>query len=199
MLGNFADILDKTKNFWSLSTKTFFHHAVSQYVTQKIRFEQSRRIRAKLYAVLGDPYDQNAFNKLSDIEYNNLGLNSEQIKTLRIISANINISDDNEHNLDRLQKITGIGPWTIKSIQLTCRMNGWEQLTLEEDSYIRKRLSEIYDLNSLTTVRAKKLIIVLSSTHQVTTGEICLFMWRLKSSGIINLKQGHILTQTDFL
>ena len=189
-------IMNITTEYWNLAAKTQFHHCIAQYVTKMVKFSQSQKIRKNLYLLLGDPYDKYKFDNSSNQELANCGLNEEQITTLKYISSIIDEQDTLDNNLERLSKVNGIGPWTIKSIRLLIiPVNGNDQIFLYEDSYIRKRLSELYGMKTLTQANAKKI----GSAWNQYQSMFSKFLWRIKKEGIQKLTMQMPLTQDDFL
>jgi 3-methyladenine DNA glycosylase/8-oxoguanine DNA glycosylase len=186
-------IIESTREYWTLPVKTQFHHIVSQYVTKMVRFSESRKIRKNLYLLLGDPYSQDIFNSSSSEDLIRCNLSNEQIITLRYISSIINEREDLEVNLQRLSLIKGVGPWTIKSIRLM--MTNDNTIFLYEDSYIRDRLAELYNLDKLTQTQAKEIALKWENYQSCLSK----FLWRIKKSGIQKIKAGIILTKGDFL
>lgn len=75
---NIVKVIQNTSEYWNLPSKTQFHHAIAQYVTQMVRFNQSRQIRSKLYLLLGDPYSQMLFNSISNDKLFECGLSYNQ-------------------------------------------------------------------------------------------------------------------------
>jgi 3-methyladenine DNA glycosylase/8-oxoguanine DNA glycosylase len=195
---NLDSIIEETKEWWLLPSKTFFHHAIAQYITQMISFKQSRVIRRKLYEFLGDPYNKNLFDSIPYNKLLNIGINNDQIIKLREISHNIIETDSHQDNLLRLSYILGIGPWTIKSIQLMLRSEGYESMILFEDAYIRNRLKELCEKDNITPSLANKLIQQLANNSK-NVGAYSLFLWRITPEGIQNLKLQKRLQETDFI
>ena len=187
------EIMYSTIQYWNLPAKTQFHHCVAQYVTKMVKFSQSQKIRRNLYLLIGDPYDQNIFNNSSNQELFNCGLNQEQITTLKYISSIINEQDTLDNNLERLIKVQGIGPWTIKSIRLM--LSNENDIFLYEDSYIIARLSELYGMKSLTQANAKKIGSAWNQYQSIFSK----FLWRIKKEGIQKLSMQIPLTRDDFL
>lgn len=190
---NIIDVVNKTREYWMIKRKTQFHHIIAQYITKMIRFTESQKIRRNLYELLGDPYNKEIFDKCNDNELIKCGLSLQQIITLRNISNLINEKDTIDDNLQRIYKIKGVGTWTIKSIRLI--LTDDHDIFLHEDSYIRSRLAELYNLNSLTLTQAKD---IGYSWHQYRS-TISMFLWRIKKAGIEKIKSGEILLREDFL
>lgn len=193
---NILGIILSNKNFWDLESKTLFHHAVSQYLTQLVSFNQSRVIRGKLYKMLGNPYSQDIFNNSPDKIFKDIGLNDNQIPKLRQISSMVINNDNDDNNLIRLSQLSGIGPWTIKSIKLMKRCQGWHNIILEEDSYIRNRIAELCNVKSITPGLTRQCIINTFPAEYY--GIVSLFFWRVTSVGISNMLKGNRLTKDDF-
>ena len=191
--------IKSTERWWSLEPKTLFHHAISQFVTQLVSFKRSQLIRKNLYLILGDPYDQNIFNRTPDSELIRIGITHNQIVTLRQVSVIINTTDTVSNNLERLRLIHGIGPWTIKSIILMLRAPGWEKINLYEDAYIRNRLKELTRSSTMTQGDAKKLINIICENTEYHCGICSMFLWRITSNGINNLHAGNQLGESDFI
>jgi 3-methyladenine DNA glycosylase/8-oxoguanine DNA glycosylase len=126
------------------------------------------------------------------------GINNNQIVKLREISQNIIETDDYKDNLLRLSAISGIGPWTLKSIQLMLRSEGWESIILFEDSYIRNRIKELLGGDKITPASANQLIQMLAINSK-NVGIYSLFFWRITSEGIQNLKLCGLLKESDFI
>lgn len=190
---NLIDVMNNTWEYWYIQGKTLFHHAISQYVTQKVSFKISQRIRSKLYNLLGNPYNQDTFNSLSNTSLYRCGLCNEQIIGLRNISDIIKEEDSLDVNLLRLKGINGVGDWTIKSIRLM--MTDDTSIFLYEDKYIRSRLAELYNRQSLTGNQAKNIGISWGQNQS----NLSKFFWRIKTSGIEKIKNNIALTKEDFL
>lgn len=186
-------IIENTREYWQLPVKTQFHHIVSQYVTKMVKFSISQKIRRNLYLLLGDPYNQEVFNNSLDYNLRQCNLSNEQIITLRYISSIINENDNLEVNLQRLSLVQGVGSWTIKSIRLM--MTNDNTIFLYEDSYIRDRLAELYNLNKLTQTQAKEI----GTKWEIYQSYLSKFLWRIKKSGVQKIKLGILLTREDFL
>lgn len=185
-------VIYNTVEYWKLPVKSQFHHCIAQYVTKMVKFTESQKIRRNLYLLLGDPYSQNVFNNCLDQDLSKCGLNFEQITTLRTISNIIKEEDTLDNNLSRLQLIKGVGVWTIKSIRL---MFGNDNIFLYEDSYIRNRLAELYNMKSLNQSEAKQIGLAWNQYQNILSK----FLWRIKKEGIQKLTMQIPLTREDFL
>ncbi len=219
MTAKLLTVAEETRAWWQLPVKTTFHHVVSQVVTQMVAFSISRKIRASLYTLLGDPYDQSKFDACSDEELREqAGLQLKQIQLLRNVSdylhrengseAKTNIGaltvhGDHQHLVARnsprvvlgLSALKGIGPWTVKSCLLMLRLDD-DDLFLSEDAYIRARLSELLSCSRpLTRTKAAELA-KQWSPRQSTVSR---FLWRVKPGGVVKLKSNIPLTRQDFL
>ena len=195
------DIINETQSFWDvLPPKPLFHAAISQFVTKRVRFSQSRLIRRKMYVLLGDPYDVNILrNNITDNDLKAIGLSSDQIVSIREIA---NLPDP--LTLESLSTIRGVGPWVLKSTQLLTETDQ-ENIYLEEDFWIRSRLGECFNLNKVPTIcQARKLLLnnVDSSGLSSSGSKITRFLWRIKPSGTLKIaKYGHNakLNKDDFI
>jgi 3-methyladenine DNA glycosylase/8-oxoguanine DNA glycosylase len=192
-MANIIEVMVQTQNYWNIQGKTLFHHAIAQYVTQKQKFYVSRVIRAKLYDLLGDPYDQDTFNASSNEDLTKCELTSNQITTLRNVSSVINEEETLEVNLNRLMKVSGMGPWTIKSIRLM--LTNDNSIFLYEDYYIRSRLGELYNIKLLSPLQAKDI----GLKWGMYQSSLSKFLWRIKTSGIEKIKSQTPLVKEDFL
>lgn len=186
-------IINQTSDYWTLPRKTQFHHIIAQYVTKMVKFEQSRIIRANLYTLLGDPYSQEKFNICTDSDLMNCRLSDGQITTLRYISSLVNEDDTLDNNLQRLSKVSGIGPWTIKSIRLM--LTDDNSIFLYEDYYIRCRLAELYGISKITIPHARTIGLCWGNYQSLLSK----FLWRIKPGGILKIMLGETLCRDDFL
>lgn len=177
------ELIIKTIEYWNLPSKTLFHHAISQFLTQKIRFETSRKIRKGLYEILGDPYDANKLEKITPVERNRLCLTEKQLLTMYEIKKAC-LDDD---PITKLSGIPGIGSWTIDSIKLM--MNLDPDISLLSDSWIRSRISEYTSTDPY----------IFMDQYKGNRSIVSKFFWRIKPSGVIKLKRKVELIRDDFV
>ena len=172
------DVIEETREFWEMPNKGVFHNAVSAIVGQRIKFIEARKIRSKLYQLLGDPYSP---EKLLACKV--LPVNDANQSLLRQVAEN--------HDIEFLKTLRGIGPWTIKSIQIMSHLN--DNIFLFEDFWIRSRMEELFG-KRLTPSSAEKL-----GNKFLNKSDASRFFWRIKKQGIQKVRNEEKLTREDFV
>lgn len=183
--------MKKTRKFWTMPKKNKLHWIVSLIISQGIPFEQGRIIRIKLYEKLNKyDLDYDTLIKMTDDDWNEIMTNKFKIKCIKNV-----LKLGKDPSIEELEQINGIGPWTIKAIKLQCY--NFDDIFLEEDYWIRKKLKEIYDLNSVPDVKGACKI--SQRWNENMRSDISRFLWRLKTEGSITLRNGDNLDKIHFL
>lgn len=122
---------------------------VAAIIGQKIRYEQARDLRGKLYAIYGVNFTPETLRG-KNLAF--LGVRTAAIiaaVTEHIIRNNVDIS--HEAGMRSLSVVSGIGEWTIQTALLTSFMN-WN-LFPHGDKFIAARMCKLYgenyDVNAL--------------------------------------------------
>jgi 3-methyladenine DNA glycosylase/8-oxoguanine DNA glycosylase len=198
----FFDLLKlsgETKQWWLQPTRSLLHNAISCVISMRIKFEKSREIRQKIYNSIGKEgkveitKENFKFKNQTLCEY---GLSTEQIRIIREILTFDNKKSENKEQLTikDLTKIKGIGVWTIKAVKIL--MNEDLDVSLEQDYYIRKMLSELYGYKKvITETEARKIL----QTWNGNRSQISYFLWRLKFESIEKILENVKLERHDFL
>lgn len=133
---------------------------VGAIIGQKIRYEQARDLRGKLYAIYGVNFTPETLRG-QNLAF--LGVRTATIianVTEYIIRNNVDIS--NEEGMRCVRVVPGIGDWTIQTALLTSLMN-WN-LFPPGDKFIAARMRKLYgdnyDLNALLRAWAPYATIV---------------------------------------
>lgn len=192
LLQDLPTIIIPYVQFFTLPSKSLFHNLISLIISQKIRFSQSRKIRQQLYALLNtNEYTIDNLDSLSNDTLKSVGLSDDKINCIRSILKIENLT------LDKISKIKGVGPWTLKALQILTDAN--DDLFLSEDYYIRQRFSELIQSNKILTTKQLDNYIVKFPNWIGQKTVISRFFWRIKPEGIIHLLQTLTLTRDDFL
>lgn len=128
-------IIDNKLELFPLDDRSYIHNIISLIISQRIRFTQSRKIRSKIYQILG-------CNKLDGI----LQL-SEQQRELCGLSAGKWETICNFMSMTSETKIPGIGQWTINCQKIMCGDYSCGFLTNDSsvNALVRKILGPISD------------------------------------------------------
>lgn len=168
---------------------SLYHHLISLVTSQQVKFETGRQIRRQLYSHCY-PLDPNIIV--------NLDLSRIRCLTTARIYIIKNITkaalNGNEDLLEVAKGIIGVGSWTIKGALILTERSPTE--ALHEDSYICKRLTEIYGFE-IDKPMCRTFFMGVTETNLSITSY---FLWRLKSSGCQALiAKDRELTKDDFL
>jgi hypothetical protein len=112
---------------------------------------------------------------------------------IAIITNIIRNIGDEEWNMDfdnlliKLEKINGIGPWTISALKIMFHSNKYPNIFLTSDKWIESRFSEL-NLDLKTVVK-----------NAPNLSNVSKFLWRIKPSGVQKLNNLQQLTADDFL
>lgn len=175
----FLVIIEETRAFWTLPNKGLFHNAVSAVVGQRIRFSQAREIRKKLYQILGDvQYSAEKLRETPDEDFPK-GVN---IPLLRKLAEPNLVYDD-------LRSISGIGPWTLKSIAIMTELD--ETLFLFEDAWIKARVKEL-----VVGLECKEFGELFPEANR---SDLSRFFWRIKPEGIQQIIKRRKLKRKHFV
>ena len=166
-----------------------FHTACGCIVGQQVAFNIGRNIRKQLYEICGYPLTRDKVLKadLSSIKY----LTPER-KSLLLKLANIDDVRPISDVLNDYSALKGFGPWTYGAVSILTGISN--TINLYTDSYIRKNLC-IYT-NSKMTIKNCNNYITNAGENQ--TG-ICYLLWIIKPNSVEKIRQGAILTTSDFV
>lgn len=184
--------MNVTKEYWTLKPKTLFHNAISLLTSQKIKFSESRAIRKKLYELNEnrEEYCPKIFSNLKFDNFKNCGLEDNIINSMFEV---IGLEKSNNLTIENLQKIKGVGPWTIKSLKIMNDLD--DNVFLFEDYWIRQRLTEIAkSYKILTQSECKKYVINYKNLSDVSR-----FLWRINKSGTRKILNNQELCKEDFV
>ena len=181
------EILFETEEYWNLHSRSLYHELISAIISQRISFNESRHIRSKLYNTIQS--GEITFDHIQELGYDgliNLGIDSKKACTILTIPDEINI--------DELIHISGIGKWTIKALKIKCSD---EDVFLSEDYWIRKHMKIILNLKHIPTI--KEVDEYIESNVLYDRSIYTKFLWRLKHTAWDKIKNGKLLTRTDFV
>ena len=202
------DILNYTKQYWDIHSQyTLFHHLISLIISQKIRFETGRKIRQNLYRYLnlefGSSITAPQIRQLTDLDFQRICISNDKVRIIRTILTQIPDFEWNktitkgfdtiteiDATFNSLQKISGIGPWTISSLKIMLYSSIYSNILLTSDKWIAARISEL---------RPELKNVVNQSNYAVNLSEVSKFLWRIKPDGIRKFNAGIMLGREDFL
>lgn len=175
-----SKIIDKTKEYYNIPSKSLFHNTISLVISQKIAFGKGRAIRIKIYDKIGS-YEM-SYDNMKDFTKEDLasfGLESFQIETIQRVMA---LPQPLVYN-DVINKVKGIGEWTKKALELY--EGNKDNILLVEDYWIRKRVRDLFDLSKIPTVKeAEKLLDGICKNKS----NVSKFLWRIKPEAIKKIR-----------
>jgi hypothetical protein len=165
-----------------------FHTASSCVMGQQVAFNIGRVIRKDVYELCGFPLTRDAIlnNDLTKIK----NLTETRITLLKQM-ATIDEGDDAKSVLDKYVKLKGFGSWSYGAVCILMGLD--DNINLSSDAYIRKNLSLYFD-RVLNVKDCDNHISMVNNKSQV-----CYFLWRIKKSCIIKIKNDEELTNDDFI
>lgn len=188
------EILENTKSYYELKKYSIFHQAISLIISQKITFLLGKTIRKKMFDELS-LIGENQFTKenillFDDDKLKSFGLDILKIKTLKHV-CDLDYVDDLDF-INKIEKIKGIGVWTIKSLMIMADIGNE---FLSEDLWIRKRVSELLESNkTITITECDKLVSNIKNKRVLSR-----FFWRIKPEGIQKILHNKELDKNDFV
>jgi 3-methyladenine DNA glycosylase/8-oxoguanine DNA glycosylase len=205
-MSDIYDIVQATRIYWELPPRPMFHHIISLIIAQEISFALGKKIRSNLYKhseAVGHRGYITPNYILSNTDYlSKQGLRKRRVDTIIEIAE---IAKDNPYLseielLERISTISGVGEWTISGAQVLMQFAIDDipyNITLHTDKWIRKRVSQLADSDSILSSRkTKEVFDERWPDHQTL---MSMFLWRIKISGIDRLKRGKELRREDFL
>lgn len=190
-----SEILEYTEKYYKLKEYSFFHQTISLIISQKISFKKSRSIRSKIFEKIFPEKEFTIQNfKFIKEDLKNFGLNETQIDTINNIIEIYNKDLDVINWIHKIQKIKGIGIWTIKCLKIMFNIDN--DIFLSEDFWIRSRLSELYNYNYVITIKESNDISIQWKGYRTNVSK---FLWRIKPEGIEALKNKDLLIKEHFL
>lgn len=185
---NVINIIDETRQFWDIETKSFEHELISLLISQRISFDLARSIRQDLYIALnGGEFTIENIKTLGRI-------NLTKIMGKDKANLILDVIEQYERNIP-IDQIRGIGPWTRKALILRTHPELDTEVYLFEDKWVRTNLKIILNLkdNNVSTCR------YLLDDYENKT-KISMFLWRLKKSGAKKIAMNNLnLTEEDFV
>ena len=190
-------ILNNTKQYWDIHYKwSIFHQLISLIISQRIRFSLGRQIRQNLYKHLNLPNGNSLIplqiRTLSDIDYKNIKMPADKIKIIHNVLDAIKDDEwdqDFELLLTKLEKINGIGSWTISALKIMFYADKYPNILLISDYWVKSRLSEL----------KPEFKNYINAHNQINLSNISKFLWRIKPIGIQKLNNNIEISNEDFL
>lgn len=200
--------VESTRQYWDIHHKfTLFHQLISLIISQRIRFDKSRKIRQNLYIHFNLPVGTSLtsiqIKQLTNFDFQKIGISNDKVNIIRnvlnfvpdnewdkIIAYNCYTVDDLENIFTRLSNISGIGPWTISSLKIMFYSNIYSNILLTSDKWISCRIAEL---------RPELRNLVDQTNSTINLSELSKFLWRITPKGIEKLNCGVTLSQSDFL
>lgn len=188
------------EQYWQLPDQPRIFTLVSLVISQKIPIGVSQRIRKKIFQHFGS--NQITLKDLISIteeQWKVFGLeDSTKVKTIQqILSWN-----DETPSLAKLETMrgNGVNAWTIKGYKLWNKIEEVkdEDFFLEEDSYVRENLSNIFGLKNIVNEKTAKEFV---DTHwRYSKCDLSQFLWRLRKTSAVSLGKGiELKGENDFL
>ncbi len=161
---------------WKQIIKSPYVALIGAIVGQKIRYQRARSIRGKLYQKFTVNFTILDIERVSDSALQECGVNRQGITT--ILEANSfmlrhHLRMTSAEDLRKLEKVSGIGPWTINAAILTS-MKDWT-IFPENDYFIKKRIQRLYQMDKIPT---KKELQIRFQSWDPWQGIVCWFLWR---------------------
>jgi len=174
---------------WYPEKQPLYHCVISLIISQKISFGQSREIRRKIYEKVGKSiFIWQDIIKITDKEWKYINIDKNKKET--IMEVTLLERDGLLSNMLVTHKIKGIGPWTIKATKIMTYSD--DNIDLYEDLWIRKRMSEVYDIQS--SQRACKEVF---DNFKGKKSQLSRFLWRIKPQSIDKVRK--CLSENVFL
>ena len=168
---------------------SLYKSLISLIISQQISFKASRKLRGNLYQYLGsNEFTPENILKITSVQWEGWGLNPHRRELIHRVT---DMALKSELRVADLSKIEGIGPWTLKGLQIMTYIE--PDVFLYEDAFIRKHIRKLF--GNLTLRQIQKL-----SQTPVWAGQRSLvsrFLWRLRDSGALKLIQGENITPED--
>ena len=187
-------LLTKTKEYYKLKQYNIFHQTISLILSQKISFVMSRKIRSNIFDMIS-PNKEFTKENISNIKKSkmiSIGIDEDKYRVILNV-MNTNECETNDW-INKMSKIKGIGPWTIKCLKIMFDVGN--DLFLCEDLWIRKRLSELVLSDDVMSQKKCNEISLCWKGHRTNVSK---FLWRIKPEGILALKNGDDLNKNHFL
>ena len=187
--------VEKTRAFWTLPPHSLYHHAVSLVTSRKKSLVRGRAIRAKLRRALDigveDDFTIEAIDRLADDEMLEAGVWRNEVPIIRAVGNALR--DEPDDPIEALRDVSGIGPWTLKALQI---IEGKElDVWLEDDYWLRQRLGECLGQDPPSKAECRRLSLVWEGGRTAISN----FLWRLRPSGAEKVWEGAELTREDFI
>ena len=115
---------------------------IGAIIGQKIRYELAKNLRSELYKRFGINFTPNQIYN-DDLSF----LPNDKVKIIKDVTEYILANDLNltKENIETLDKVKGIGLWTIQTTLLTC-LYDFDIFPLD-DKFLQTRMKRIYGNN----------------------------------------------------
>lgn len=150
---------------------------VGAIVGQVISYEEAKKIRGKLYNLLGSAdFTIADVEKITNEQFKEIGLDDQKIEIIRTANAFIlryYIDLSNPNDLAKLLGIKGIGEWTIQTTKLTSMTD--VDIFPCNDVFLRKKVQQLYDLPRRPT---EKQTATIAKKWAPYRSIVCWYLWR---------------------
>ena len=145
----------------------FYHNMMSLIISQRIRFTHGRKIRERIYKILGE-FKLDKIMELTEENRTKAGLLPAKWEIMKNFHAAW--GKTRAEGVEQFHSVVGIGEWTIACAKI---MSGdYSCGFIAGDLAVRKRLSEMLNIPRLTEKSTKKLIATWKCNDRpVTTDE----------------------------
>ena len=154
---------------WSVIIKQPFVALIGVIVGQKISYKQARNIRSKIYSLLGTEFSPAEISAISDQELLSTGMSTSNLQCIRDVTHELlECESIGKDEILSLQRIKGIGPWTINSTLITSMLD--YNLFPTNDVFINKRMQKLFGTS--------KDVATLSLRWSPYRSIACWYLWR---------------------
>lgn len=141
---------------------------------QRIPYATARSLRGKVYTALGVNFTYVEFDKWTHAAYE---IPADKLKIIRTVNAFLKTQPEDflnkRANIESLQQLQGIGPWTIKTTLLVSGLD--PDIFPSDDYFIQKRLQRLYNLQKTPTAAESEKI---SERWKPYRSYVCWYLWR---------------------
>lgn len=161
-----------------LPARPFFVILVGNIIGQKIRFSKARKNRANLYTHFkGDKFTPDQILEFGQQGLESLGIENWQAEIIMRVAKFVKKESPTFQNIDTLQCLKGIGPWTLQNTKLmyTLQTNSNYPICdvlLIGDLIIRRGLGRMYQAKN------KKDFDKLQTLWSPYNGLVTWYLWK---------------------
>lgn len=161
---------------WEEIVKSPYVALIGAIIGQKISYTRARKIRGNVYQQFGINFTPVEIESASDTTFRQCGLSENKVAIVRRVNSHLRSEKLKLTTSDEIRgliSITGIGPWTIKTVLLTSMLD----LTVfpESDLFIKKKMRKLYNLDHLPTKGEIQEKVKLWNPYQ---GIVAWYLWR---------------------